>query len=129
METAAFYDDLQARAEAIKNALVGFLIEAKASGKRVGAYGAAAKGNTLLNFAGVRPDLLPWVVDRSPGKQGRFLPGSRIPITSEDRIRDERPDYLLLLPWNLRTELEAQLSYTRNWGCRFVTAVPRLEIR
>ena len=123
-----FYQGFQRRAEAIKDDLLAFLIEARREGKGIAAYGAAAKGNTLLNFAGVRPDLLPFVVDRSPGKQGRFMPGSRIPIVGEDRLKAARPDYVLLLPWNLREELTAQLSYVRDWGGQFVTAVPELTV-
>lgn len=124
----AFYKGLQARAERIKNDLLTFLIEQRRAGRRVAAYGAAAKGNTLLNYAGVRADLLPYVVDASPHKQGRFLPGSRIPVCAEQRLRDERPDLILILPWNLRDEIAAQLAYVREWGARFTIAVPRLEL-
>lgn len=123
------YRHLQAAADKVKNDFVAFLIEAKRAGKRVMAYGAAAKGNTLLNYAGVRPDLLPAVVDRNPAKQGRYMPGSRIPIVGEADLREQRPDYVVLLPWNLCDELTAQLDYIRDWGGRFVTAVPELEIR
>jgi 2-polyprenyl-3-methyl-5-hydroxy-6-metoxy-1,4-benzoquinol methylase len=123
-----FYTALQARAERAKNDLLAFLIEAKRSGKKVGAYGAAAKGNTLLNFAGVRPDLLPWVVDRNPVKLGKYLPGSRIPIVDEGRISQERPDFILILPWNLREEIEPQLSYVSAWGGKFVRAIPNLVV-
>ncbi len=126
--TAAFHRGFQARAEAIKDDLLAFLIEAKRAGRRVAAYGAAAKGNTLLNFAGVRPDLLPWVVDRNPAKQGRFLPGSRIPIVAEERLAAEKPDLVLILPWNLAEEIADQLAYVRAWGGRFVVAVPRLTV-
>jgi len=108
--------------------VIAFLVEAKRAGKTVAAYGAAAKGNTLLNYAGVRPDLLPYVVDRNPAKQERFLPGSRIPIVVESCIRDDRPDYVVILPWNLRNEVVAQLDYIREWGGRFVTAVPSLDV-
>lgn len=94
----------------------------------MGAYGAAAKGNTLLNFAGVRPDLLPYVVDKNPAKQGQYLPGSRIPVVSEAHLRAHRPQRILILPWNLRHEVSAQLSDIRDWGGRFVTAVPRLDV-
>ena len=124
----AFYRGLQARAERIKNDLLAFLIEARRAGKTVAGYGAAAKGNTLLNFAGVRPDLLPFVVDASPHKQGRYLPGSRIPVVAEARILETRPDYILILPWNLRDEIAGQLGYVREWGGQFVTVVPRLTI-
>ncbi|WP_349371517.1 class I SAM-dependent methyltransferase [Salinarimonas sp.] len=126
--SAAFYEGFQAQAEAVKDEFLRFLLDAKRDGKRVCAYGAAAKGNTLLNFAGVRPDLLPFVVDRSPGKQGRHMPGSRIPIVSEERIAETRPDLVVILPWNLRAEIAAQLAYVGEWGGRFVAAVPRLEV-
>lgn len=129
VETAAFHAALQGQAEAIADALNSFLIEARAAGKKVVGYGAAAKGNTLLNFAGIRPHLLSWVVDRNPAKQDKFLPGSRIPIVAEDRLRAERPDYILILPWNIREEVEAQLDYVREWGAQFVTAIPKIEVR
>jgi 2-polyprenyl-3-methyl-5-hydroxy-6-metoxy-1,4-benzoquinol methylase len=122
------YLQLQARAEAIKNDLLRFLLDCHARGERVAAYGAAAKGNTLLNFAGVRADLLPWAVDRNPHKQGQYLPGSRIPIVREDLLWAERPNYVLILPWNLRDEVGTQLAAIRDWGGRFVTAVPELSI-
>ncbi len=128
VKTPGYYSGLQQRAQRIKNDLVAFLIQADREGKRVGAYGAAAKGNTLLNFAGIRPDLLPWVVDRNPAKQGSFLPGSRIPIVDESVIESERPDYLVILPWNLRDEITAQQVQIRDWGGRFVTAVPELKV-
>ena len=128
VETPAFYAGLQQAAERIKNALLRFLLDAQRDGLKVAAYGAAAKGNTLLNFAGVRPDLLPYVVDRSPGKVGRFMPGSRIPIVTEDRLLEHRPDRILILPWNLAQEVTEQLAYAREWGARFVKAVPSLEV-
>ena len=128
MTTAAFYAGFQAEAVRIKHELLAFLLQARREGKRVGAYGAAAKGNTLLNFAGVRPDLLPYVVDLNPAKQGKFLPGSRIAVVDENALRADRPDYVLLLPWNLRAELCVQLRYVAQWGGRLVTAVPRLDI-
>jgi SAM-dependent methyltransferase len=121
------YQGFQARAEAIKHGLLRFLLAAKEHGRRVAAYGAAAKGNTLLNFTGVRPDLIEFVVDRNPAKQGHFLPGSRIPIVTEERLSQTRPEIILILPWNLREELAAQLAYTREWGARLVTAVPQIS--
>ncbi len=127
--TSDYYRSLQPRAEAIADALTAFLIQARAEGKTVAGYGAAAKGNTLLNFAGIRPHLLPWVVDRNPAKQGKYLPGSRIPVVDEARIAADRPDYLLILPWNLRDEVMQQIAYVRDWGGRFVTAVPQLRIQ
>jgi SAM-dependent methyltransferase len=128
MTTTGYYGDFQSKADKVKNDLLVFLIEAKRAGKRVVGYGAAAKGNTLLNYAGVRPDLLSWVVDRNPAKQGKYLPGSRIPIVAEMHIRDHRPDYVVILPWNLCEEVMTQLAYIKEWGGRFVTAVPQLEV-
>ncbi len=128
MTDLAFYADMQGRAEQVKNDLLAFLIEAQRKGLSVAAYGAAAKGNTLLNFAGVRPDLLSYVVDRNPAKQGKFMPGSRIPIVDEVHLQSNRPDLVLILPWNLRDEVMNQLVYIRQWGGQFVTAVPRLEV-
>lgn len=128
VNTEAYYQGFQAQAERVKNDLLAFLIEAQRQGKRVGAYGAAAKGNTLLNFAGVKPDLMPYVVDRNPAKQGQFMPGSRVPIVEEDHLKADRPDYVVILPWNLREEVTFQLDYIRAWGGRFVVGVPRLEV-
>jgi SAM-dependent methyltransferase len=127
--TPEYYAKLQTQAETIADELLTFLIDAAKTGKKIGAYGAAAKGNTLLNFAGVRNRLLPWVVDRNPAKQDKFLPGSRIPIVAEERIREEKPEYILILPWNLREEVMSQLDYVREWGGKFVTAIPRLHIQ
>lgn len=127
--TEAFYGNLQGEAETIARDLLDFLITSGKENKRVGSYGAAAKGNTLMNFAGIKPHLMPWVVDLNPAKQGKFLPGSRIPIVAEDRLRAERPDYVVIWPWNIREEVEVQLDYIREWGGQFVTAVPRLTVR
>jgi SAM-dependent methyltransferase len=128
MFEAAFYSGQQVRVDRVKDELLTFLLDAKRRGKRVVGYGAAAKGNTLLNYAGVRPDLLPLVVDASPYKQGRYLPGSRIPVKAPAVIDEIRPDYVLILPWNLRPEITSQLANVRQWGGRFVTAVPNLCI-
>ncbi len=128
MTSAAYYQGFQARANRVKDDFIAFLVEAKRSGKRVMAYGAAAKGNTLMNYAGVRGDLIAGVVDRNPAKQGKHMPGSRIAILDEQALRQARPDYVVLLPWNLKPELTAQLAYVREWGARFVTAVPALEV-
>ncbi len=128
MTSQAFYRGFQAVAETVKDDFLRFLLGQKQAGKHVAAYGAAAKGNTLLNFAGVRRDLLHFVVDASPHKQGRFLPGSRIPVVDESHLRDAKPDYVVVLPWNLRTEITAQLAYVREWGGRLVFAVPTLDI-
>lgn len=134
LETAAgmndvnFYQNFQAKANKVKNDLLLFLLNAQREGKKVAGYGAAAKGNTLLNYAGVRPDLLPYVVDLNPAKQHKFLPASHIPIVDELKLQDTKPDYVLILPWNLRDEIMNQLSYIRDWGGQFVTAVPELSI-
>ncbi|MGB0416711.1 MAG: methyltransferase C-terminal domain-containing protein, partial [Coraliomargarita sp.] len=114
--------------EATKDAFLSFLLDAKASGKQVAAYGAAAKGNTFLNFAGIRSDLIAYVVDRNPVKQGKYMPGSRIPIVDESRITESAPDYLVILPWNLRSEIVDQLAFIREWGGQFVVAIPNLSI-
>lgn len=128
MRNTTFYGDLQRQAIRIKRELLYFLLNAQAAGTTVAAYGAAAKGNTLLNFAGVKSDLLPFVVDKNPAKQGRFLPGSRIPIVDEAHLIASRPDFVLILPWNLQSEVMAQLAYIRDWGGRFVVAVPGLAL-
>jgi len=128
MASADFYAGFQAKTNRVKDDFVRFLLDAAAAGKTVAAYGAAAKGNTLMNYAGVRPDLLSFVVDRNPAKQDKFMPGSRIPIVAEAHLRDVKPDYVVILPWNLKHEVVKQLNYIRNWGGRFVTAVPLLHI-
>jgi hypothetical protein len=128
LASAAGYQGFQERIDKLKDDFVSYLIEARRSGRKVAAYGAAAKGNTLMNYAGVRPDHIAFVADRNPAKQGSYMPGSRIPIVGEERLRETRPDDIVLLPWNLRDELTTQLDYVRAWGARFVTAVPRLEI-
>ena len=129
MKCASYYEGFQEHADKVKNDFLLFLLEAKRSGKSVAGYGAAAKGNTLMNYAGVRPDLLRYVVDRNAAKQGKFLPGCRIPIVAEAHLQQMKPDYVVIFPWNLREEVIAQLSYIREWGGRFVTAVPQMEIR
>ena len=128
LRSASYYGRFQACAEKVKNEFLEFLLGAKRSGRKVAAYGAAAKGNTLLNYAGVRRDLIPFVVDRNPAKQGKFLPGSRIPIVQECEFTKNQPDFVVILPWNLREEITAQLAYVRDWGGRFVTAVPQLKV-
>lgn len=128
LQTLATYQNFQAKADRVKDDLVEFLIEQKRAGKKVAAYGAAAKGNTLLNYAGVKPDLLPFVCDAASAKQGKFMPGSHIPILAPDALDEQRPDYLVILPWNLREEVMTQLDYIREWDGRFVTAVPELKI-
>lgn len=111
-----------------KRALLEFLIDAKRAGKSIVGYGAPAKGNTLLNYCGIRTDFLDYTVDRSPHKEGAFLPGTHIPIYSPDRIRDTRPDYVLILPWNIKDEIIEQMAHVREWGGRFVVPIPRVEV-
>jgi SAM-dependent methyltransferase len=128
LRETGYYAGFQARTDRVKNDFLAFLLDAKRRGKRVAGYGAAAKGNTLMNYAGVRPDLLAFVVDRNPAKQGKFMPGSRIPIVEESRMGEEKPDYVVILPWNLKDEVMTQLAYIREWGGEFVTAVPDLRV-
>ena len=126
--SASYYDAFQKKADKIKNDFLTFLLDAKRQNKTVAAYGAAAKGNTLLNYAGVRPDLLSFVVDRNPTKQGKYLPGSRIPIVDETTLKKAKPDYVIILPWNIKKEIMQQLEYIRAWNGKFFTIIPRLEI-
>lgn len=114
--------------EATKRKLLSFLIASKQEGKRVVGYGAPAKGNTLLNYCGVRTDLIDYTVDRSPHKQGHFLPGVHIPIHSPEKVRETRPDYLLILPWNLREEVMEQMAFIREWGGKFVVPIPEVKV-
>jgi len=123
-----YYQSFQQKVDRVKNSLVSFLIEKKREGKKVVAYGAAAKGNTLLNYCGIKKDLLPFVVDASPHKQGKFLPGVHIPVTSEEQIHKHKPDFVLILPWNLKQEISEQLEYIRNWGGQFVVSIPEVHI-
>ena len=122
------YLDFQPRAERIKNDLLSFLLEKKRAGEKVAAYGAAAKGNTLLNFAGVKADLLPYVCDMAPSKQGKYMPGSHIPILAPQQLAIEPPNYLLILPWNIAEEVRQQNWALKELGVRFVTAVPELRV-
>lgn len=128
LRSLATYKAFQARADRVKDDLLLFLIEQKREGKRVVAYGGAAKGNTLLNYAGVKPDLLPFVCDAAPFKQGKYLPGSHIPILPPKALIDYRPDWVLILPWNIADEIMKQQPVVRTWGGKFVTAVPSLRV-
>lgn len=121
------YLGFQNRAEKLKDDLLQFLIEQKRAGKKVGAYGAAAKGNTLLNYAGIKPDLISFVCDLAEAKQGKYMPGSHIPIVSPDAIQKQKPDFMLILPWNIAEEIRQQLADLAPIGVRFVTAVPNLR--
>jgi SAM-dependent methyltransferase len=123
------YLGFQARADRVKNDFLTFLIEQKKQGRKVAGYGAAAKGNTLLNYAGIKPDLLPYVCDAAESKQGKFLPGSHIPILPPSAIAERKPDVIVILPWNIADEVRAQLAPARAWKAHFVTAVPELRKR
>ncbi len=123
----ATYNAFQARADAVKDGLLVFLIDQKRQGKRVAAYGAAAKGNTLLNYAGVKKDLLGFICDAAPSKQGKFTPGAHIPIVAPSMLESEKPDIVLVLPWNIAAEVTTQLSFVRDWGGRFFAAIPQMR--
>ena len=128
VNTITFYQGFQEKSEKIKLDFLEFLLKAKKQGKKVAAYGAAAKGNTIMNYAGVRPDLLSFVVDKNPAKQNKYMPGSRIPIITENQLKTVKPDYVVILPWNLRREVIHQLNYIKSWGGQFVTTVPSFHI-
>jgi SAM-dependent methyltransferase len=116
------------RVEAVKRDLLSFLLQCKRNGKSVVGYGAPAKGNTLLNYCGVRTDFLPYTVDRNAYKQGRYLPGTRIPVHAPEHIERTQPDYVMILPWNLCDEIVQQMAHIRNWGGRFVTPIPEVRV-
>lgn len=129
VDTLSYYKDFQFRVDKIKYDFLDFLTMQKKLGKTVAAYGAAAKGNTLLNYCGIKgEDLIQFVVDKSPFKQNKQLPGSRIRVYKEDKISNLKPDYIIIFPWNLKYEIINQLSYVNEWGCKFVIAIPKLEI-
>jgi hypothetical protein len=128
VDTLAYYAGFESRVRETKRKLLAFLIQAKNEGKRVVGYGAPGKGNTLLNYCGVRGDFLDFTVDRSPHKHGKFLPGTHIPILSPEKLWDARPDYVLILPWNLKSEIMEQLAGIREWGGRFVVPIPEVTI-
>ena len=128
VRTEKYYSAFQLRAEKVKDDFVAFLIDAKRQGKSMAAYGAAAKGNTLMNFAAIGSDLIQYVVDKNPAKQGKYMPGSQIPIVEPITLENHRPDYLIILPWNIANEVKEQNAPLAKLGTRFVTAVPKLEI-
>lgn len=128
LQNLTTYQTFQKKADKLKDDLLTFLIEQKRSGKKLVAYGAAAKGNTLLNYAGIKPDLLPYVCDAALSKQGKFLPGSRIPILDLEHIRNSRPEYVLIIPWNIKDEIVGQLNYITQWNGKFVVYGPELRI-
>lgn len=128
MTVLTTYEKFSENVRETKRKLLDFLIRAKREGKTVVGYGAPAKGNTLLNYCGIRTDFLDYTVDRSPHKQGLFLPGTRIPVHAPDHIRQTRPDYILILPWNIKDEIIEQMSHVREWGGKFVVPIPRVEV-
>ena len=128
LETASLYESYTPLVEAVRSSLLQFLEQAKKDGKKVAAYGAPAKGNTLLNYCGVNQEQIAFTVDLNPEKQNRFLPGSHIPVFSPDKIIEEKPDFILLLPWNLEQELAEQLKCTREWGCQLLVPIPELRV-
>ena len=122
------YQGFQHAANQVKNDFLAFLLDAKRAGKSVAAYGAAAKGNTLMNYAGVKPDLLSFVCDAAASKQNKFMPGSHIPILHPQELRERKPDYIVILPWNIADEVVKANAFARDWGAKFVTAVPQLRV-
>ena len=128
MRTLEYYRRFGEQVADTKRKLLAFLIEAKATGKRVVGYGAPGKGNTLLNYCGIRTDFLDYTVDRNPYKHGRFTPGTHIPIFPPEKLAETRPDYILILPWNLKDEILEQLAYTRAWGARCVVPIPEVRV-
>jgi 2-polyprenyl-3-methyl-5-hydroxy-6-metoxy-1,4-benzoquinol methylase len=123
-----YYKNFQVKIEGIKNDLLEFLLQQKRAGKKVAAYGAAAKGNTLLNYCGIKNDMISFVVDANPNKQNKFMPASHIPIVTEEFIRNEKPDFIIILPWNIKDEIIKQLNYVNSWGGKFVVPIPHLQI-
>lgn len=128
LNSLAYYDHFTQKALKVKLDITKFLIEQKYAGKKVAAYGAAAKGNTLLNYCGIKNDLIDFVVDANPHKQNKFLPASHIPVYNEQFLKDNRPDFVIIFPWNLKDEISQQLSYIKEWGAKFVVPIPALEI-
>ena len=128
LNTMAYYENFQQKALKVKLDLTDFLVQQKRANKKVAAYGAAAKGNTLLNYCGIKNDLVSFVVDANPHKQDKFLPASHIPVVNEAHLKANQPDFVLILPWNLKEEIAGQLSYIKEWGGRFVIAVPELRV-
>lgn len=128
MQRLEIYQAFQSCADRVKDDLLSYLIEQKRAGKRVAAYGAAAKGCTLLNYAGIKPDLLPYVCDAAPSKQGKYLPGTHIPIEHPDALRERKPDIVLILPWNIQAEVMQQMAHIREWGGKFAVAIPEIKV-
>ncbi|HEY1039546.1 MAG TPA: class I SAM-dependent methyltransferase [Bacteroidia bacterium] len=128
INSLAYYQEFDKKVAKVKLDFFDFLIRARKENKRIAAYGAAAKGNTLLNYCGIKNDWIEYVVDAAKSKQGKFLPGSHIPVVSEERIKESKPDYIIIFPWNIKDEITSNLSYIRDWGGKFVTVISKLEI-
>jgi hypothetical protein len=123
------YQNFSEQVKETKKNLISLLSELKKSGKSISGYGAPAKGNTLLNYCGIGANFIDYTVDLNPHKQGRFLPGTHIPIYHPDKIRETRPDYLLILPWNLKNEIISQMEFISEWGGKFITPIPKAEVQ
>lgn len=128
LDTLEGYNGFQIRADKVKDEFLAFLLDAKARNKKVAGYGAAAKGNTFLNYCAVKNDLIEFVVDKAPLKMGKYLPGSHIPIVSEEKIKETKPDFVVIFPWNIQEEVMQQLSYIKDWNGQFVVAIPSLNV-
>jgi len=128
MNSIDYYRNFQEKVNNVKYSLLQFLLDVKKKSKKVAAYGAAAKGNTLLNYCGIKSDLIEFVADKSPYKIGKFLPGSHIPIVEEEHIKIEKPNYILILPWNIKEEIMKQLDYVNEWNCKFVIPMPEVKV-
>lgn len=128
INSIGYYKNFQQKALQVKLDFVNFLIKQKIEGKQVAAYGAAAKGNTLLNYCGVKNDLIKYVVDANPSKQNKYLPASHIPVKSEDHLKNDKPDYIIIFPWNIKEEIIKQLNYVKEWNGKFVIPIPALEV-
>jgi C-methyltransferase C-terminal domain len=128
LRDVARYGHFEERVRETKRALLGLLTEIKSDGRTIVGYGAPGKGNTLLNYCGIRTDFLDFTVDRNPYKQGRFLPGTHIPIHAPERIDEVRPDYIMILPWNFKDEILHQMEHVREWGARFIVPIPSPQV-
>lgn len=124
----AYYDGFQQKALEVKLNFTDFLIRQKREGKKVAAYGAAAKGNTLLNYCGIKKDLIDYVVDANPYKQNKWMPACHVPVVNEDHLKNTKPDFVIIFPWNIKEEIIKQLHYIKDWGGKFVIPIPHLEI-
>jgi hypothetical protein len=128
LDTMDAYSGFQVKVDSLCRDFIQFLVEKKREGAKIAGYGAAAKGNTLLNYCGIKPHLMDFVSDITPAKQGKFLPGSHIPVFGEEKLMEEKPDYIVILPWNWKDSIIQRLDFTRQWGAKFVTPIPSVEM-